>query len=110
MIKIINQLGKWGLVETVRGKYGGIRLGKPAEDICIGDVVRKLEPLQLVNCSPQFCHITPACRLKGILAQAMNEFMNELDRYTLADMVTGNDKLFPLLSLPNPNPNFSQKA
>ncbi|MGL5044908.1 MAG: nitric oxide-sensing transcriptional repressor NsrR, partial [Plesiomonas sp.] len=74
MVKIINQLSHMGVVEAVRGKNGGIRLGRPAAQICVGDVVRGLEPMQLVNCSSEFCHITPACRLKQILADAAAAF------------------------------------
>ncbi|MGS0630429.1 Rrf2 family transcriptional regulator, partial [Photorhabdus asymbiotica] len=70
MVKIINQLSHLGLVDAVRGKNGGIRLGKPAKDIRIGHVVRALEPLSLVNCSQEPCHITSACRLKVVLNQA----------------------------------------
>ncbi|AOF17018.1 transcriptional repressor NsrR [Yersinia enterocolitica] len=97
MVKIINQLSRVGLVTAVRGKNGGIRLGKPADQIRIGDVVRQLEPLSLVNCSSDFCHITPACRLKQVLNQAVQSFLNELDNYTLADMVQDNTPLYKLL-------------
>ncbi len=75
MVKIINQLSRAGYVAAVRGKNGGIRLGKPANTIRIGDVVRELEPLTLVNCSSAFCHITPACRLKQALSKAVNSFL-----------------------------------
>ncbi|WP_420064124.1 nitric oxide-sensing transcriptional repressor NsrR [Pectobacterium colocasium] len=97
MVKIINQLSRAGLVMAVRGKNGGIRLGKPADTIRIGDVVRELEPLTLVNCSHEFCHITPACRLKQVLQQAVQNFLQELDQYTLADMVNENPPLYKLL-------------
>ncbi|CNC54799.1 transcriptional repressor NsrR [Yersinia pseudotuberculosis] len=97
MVKIINQLSRVGLVTAVRGKNGGIRLGKPADQILIGDVVRQMEPLTLVNCSSDFCHITPACRLKQVLNQAVQSFLNELDNYTLADMVKDNSPLYKLL-------------
>ena len=97
MVKIINQLSRSGYVAAVRGKNGGIRLGKPAQEICIGDVVRELEPLALVNCSSEFCHITPACRLKQVLAKAVQSFLQELDNYTLADMVDQNQPLYKLL-------------
>ena len=97
MVKIINQLSRAGFVMAVRGKNGGIRLGKPAETIRIGDVVRALEPLTLVNCNPEFCHITPACRLKGVLQQGVQRFLSELDQHTLADMVKENPPLFKLL-------------
>lgn len=97
MVKIINQLSRAGLVTAVRGKNGGIKLGKPAETIRIGDVVRELEPLTLVNCAGDFCHITPACRLKQVLHTAIEHFLDELNQYTLADMVKDNSPLYKLL-------------
>lgn len=97
MVKIINQLSRVGFVTAVRGKHGGIRLGKPAESIRLGDVVRALEPLALVNCSSDFCHITPACRLKQVLHQGVQNFLEELDKHTLADMVEDNPTLYKLL-------------
>lgn len=100
MVKIINKLGQLGYVETVRGKNGGIRLGKPAEQIIIGEVVRAIEPLQIVNCSEEFCHITPACRLKGVLFTARQAFLDELDNHTLADMINDNPPLRVLLDQP----------
>ena len=75
MVKIINQLSRAGYVTAVRGKNGGIRLGKSASAIRIGDVVRELEPLSLVNCSSEFCHITPACRLKQALSKPCKVFL-----------------------------------
>ena len=97
MVKIINQLSRAGLVTAVRGKNGGIKLGKPAQTIRIGDVVRELEPLSLVNCDSYFCHITPACRLKHVLHTAVEHFLDELNQYTLADMVKDNSPLYKLL-------------
>jgi len=96
MVKIINQLSRAGYVTAVRGK-NGIRLGKSASAIRIGDVVRELEPLSLVNCSSEFCHITPACRLKQALSKAVQSFLTELDNYTLADLVEENQPLYKLL-------------
>lgn len=97
MVKIINQLSRAGLVTAVRGKNGGIKLGKPAQTIRVGDVVRELEPLSLVNCDSDFCHITPACRLKHVLHIAVEHFIDELNQYTLADMVKDNSPLYKLL-------------
>lgn len=97
MVKIINQLSRIGLVTATRGKNGGIKLGKPAHTILIGEVVRELEPLALVNCSEGFCHITPACRLKQVLHTAVEHFLDELNQYTLADLVKENTQLHKLL-------------
>ncbi|WP_147194508.1 nitric oxide-sensing transcriptional repressor NsrR [Pantoea sp. MBD-2R] len=99
MVKIINQLSRAGYVSAVRGKNGGIRLGKPASEIVIGQVVRDMEPLQLVNCHSDFCHITPACRLKQALHDAVQSFLAVLDSYTLADLVEDNHPLYQLLQI-----------
>lgn len=95
MVKIINQLSRAGFVAAIRGKNGGIRLGMHPRNIIIGDVVRKLEPLQLVDC--ERCTITPACRLKKALNDAVQLFLKELDGYTLADLVEGNTPLYELV-------------
>ena len=97
MVKIINQLSRAGYIAATRGKNGGIRLGKPAEEIIVGQVVRDMEPLQIVNCHSDFCHITSACRLKKALSDAVQSFLRELDQYTLADLITDNQPLYKIL-------------
>lgn len=99
MVKIINQLSRAGYVAAIRGKNGGIRLGKPAASIRIGDVVRSLEPLSLVNCSSEVCHITSACRLKQAIGRGVERFLEELNNYTLADLVVENQPLYQLLQV-----------
>lgn len=97
MMKIVSKLGQCGYIETVRGKHGGIRLKQPAQQIVIGDVVRSLEPLQLLDCSIESCHITPACRLKDAVQIATKAFVGVLDQYTLEDVVKDNEPLYQLL-------------
>jgi Rrf2 family nitric oxide-sensitive transcriptional repressor len=56
----------------------------------LGDVIRATEPdFALVECfTPESnCLITPRCRLKGVLKEALNSFVKTLDRYTLADLI-----------------------
>ncbi|PKH23172.1 HTH-type transcriptional repressor NsrR [Enterobacterales bacterium CwR94] len=101
MVKIINQLSRHGYVAAVRGKNGGIRLGKPASEIVVGEVVRSLEPLQLVNCDD--CYITSACRLKKALYEATQAFLRELDGYTLAELLDENVPLYKLLLSERPS-------
>lgn len=97
MVKVINRLGQLHYIQTVRGKNGGIRLNRAASNIMVGEVVRDLEPLDLVNCSVEFCHITPACRLKERLAKAKRAFLAELDSCSIADLLDGNAELLILL-------------
>ncbi len=45
-------LKKAGLVESARGAAGGYRLGRPAEEISVGDILRVLEgSLEAAQCS-----------------------------------------------------------
>ncbi len=89
MIKVVHHLGQAGLVETIRGRNGGIRLARPAADIGLGDVVRASEPsLALVECqSGEPCAIGGLCRLQGIMDEALEAMLTVLDRYSLADVI-----------------------
>lgn len=91
LMKITHQLGQAGLLETVRGKGGGMRLALPPEQINVGAVVRLTEPdFGLVECfeagSPR-CILTGNCQLAAIVDGALRAFLGHLDRYTLADLV-----------------------
>lgn len=100
LMKVAYLLGKEGLIETVRGRSGGLRLARKAESIGVGDVLRRMEgDMRLVDCfsgEPGACLISGACRLKGVLHEALDAFLAVLDRYTLADLAT-SPKLRALL-------------
>lgn len=86
LMKVVQDLGQAGFLETVRGRGGGLRLGRAAESITIGQIVRHTEQgFDLVDCSA--CIIAPACSLPRILNEATNAFLAVLDRYTLADVL-----------------------
>ena len=87
LMKVVNDLARSGYIESVRGRNGGIRLGKPSADINVGTLVRHTEGgFDLVNCDG--CIVAPACRLTGILKEALGAFLSVLDRYSLVDLVT----------------------
>lgn len=91
LMKIVTDLGRQGLLETTRGRGGGLRLLKDAARIGIGDVVRASETdFRLVECfdpATDRCTLTPTCRLKGLFDAALRAYFNELDGMTLADIV-----------------------
>jgi Rrf2 family nitric oxide-sensitive transcriptional repressor len=92
LMKITNELGQKGLIETVRGRQGGMRLGKSASAISVGEIVRACEPdFAIVPCFEAngaiVCAIQPACVLKRALAAATASFLDTLDGYTLSDLV-----------------------
>jgi len=91
--KVVHYLAKLGYLDTQRGRGGGIRLAVPAADVRIGKLVQQTESQAvLVECfdaATNTCPISGSCRLKGILAEAMQEFFTSLDRYSLRDLVSG---------------------
>lgn len=102
LMKVVHTLARLGLLTTVRGRNGGMRLARPAADIRIGTVVRALEDDTLmVECFRRgggSCLISPACRLKGALSEALNAFYAALDEHSIADLVEGNNELGWLLA------------
>jgi len=98
LMKVAFQLGRYGILETVRGRNGGLRLARKPEQIGLGEVVRITEEdFTMVECfdrATNSCVIIRPCRLRGILRKALNAYFVVLDDFTLADLTQGN----PLLS------------
>lgn len=102
LMKVVHHLAKTGVVESVRGKGGGIRLALPPEEIRLGAVVRAAEgdgPIAECFSEDNGCCITPSCRLIPILAEAFNALYAVLDRHTLADLVTRPATIAKLLKI-----------
>jgi Rrf2 family nitric oxide-sensitive transcriptional repressor len=99
LVKVVHNLGLNGYIQTIRGKNGGLRLAHPANEIIVGDVVRSMEPdfnlLECFNPAEDQCVITRACALKSVLFGARDIFLQELDKYTLADAIKPKAKSSP---------------
>ncbi|EDZ40551.1 HTH-type transcriptional regulator NsrR [Rhodobacteraceae bacterium HTCC2083] len=96
-MKIVHELGQAGYIVTQRGRGGGFRLAKPAEEIVVGDVVRLTEgPLNLVECfnlENNTCPLIGICKLSRSLQEATRAFMAVLDDLTLADIASNRSVL-----------------
>jgi Rrf2 family nitric oxide-sensitive transcriptional repressor len=102
LMKVVNKLGQQGYIETVRGKGGGIRLGRLPAQIRIGAVVRDTEEdLAVMGCLAEtgFCRIEGCCVLRHALREATLAFLRMLDDYTLADLLTPRARLIRSLGL-----------
>ncbi|MDZ7809904.1 MAG: Rrf2 family transcriptional regulator [Arhodomonas sp.] len=102
IMKVVYGLAQGEYIRTVRGKKGGMYLQRAPESINIGTLIRHTEQdLTLVECfaPDNRCAITHGCELKRILGDALQAFFAELDRYTLADLLTTGDAMRQLLGL-----------
>jgi Rrf2 family nitric oxide-sensitive transcriptional repressor len=100
-MKVVQELSARRYVKSTRGKNGGIELGRPAEEINIGEVVRHMESnFHVVECldpGRSLCRIIPGCTLKKVLQEAVSAFQEVLNRYTLADLLKNRNTLGRLL-------------
>ena len=90
LMKVVNDLARQGLIETTRGRGGGLRLLREPGSIRIGDVVRASETdFRLVECfdaSTNACTLSPSCHLKLLFDAALRGYFQALDGATLADL------------------------
>ena len=96
LMKVVNKLARHGFVKTLRGRGGGLRLGRPAENMTIGEVLRVVEEdFYIVECfgESNMCRMSQSCRLKYALRRALDAFLAELDEWTLADILSNRSSL-----------------
>jgi Rrf2 family nitric oxide-sensitive transcriptional repressor len=91
LVKISHQLTKSGLIVSTRGRNGGVKLARHPAEINVEDVLRATEDdFNLVECFGQAknpCLIIGACKLSGVLDNALAAFFAVLRQSTLADLV-----------------------
>ena len=73
-----------GLIAGVRGPHGGLRLGRPAETITIGEIARVFEP---EDCPVNFMAATATeAKLSQLLFRAHREFFRPLETMQLSEL------------------------
>ena len=91
LFKILQPLVEAKLVETVRGRHGGVRTGRPAADITLFDVVRVTEEsFSMAECFEKDateCPLVDSCNLNAALRKALGAFFEVLESYTIEDLV-----------------------
>jgi Rrf2 family nitric oxide-sensitive transcriptional repressor len=101
LTKVVHFLGKEGYLENIRGRGGGLRLAKEPAAVNVGDLVKLTEggdvPAECFEPDSNQCAITPDCRLKFALADAVEAFYKSLRRHTLADVIRNRRALAKVL-------------
>ena len=103
LTKVVRELGKFGFIDTLRGKGGGIKLAKLPSEINVGDVFRKMEPsLVMVECfdiKTNRCVITASCGLSELIRHALAGFMQVLDEKSLQSLIDASPNVHTLLKI-----------
>lgn len=90
--QLMAMLKKAGLVTSSRGAYGGYRLGRPAEEISVGDILRVLEGgLEAAVCpgieNDGTCHGSDVCVAKNVWKRINNSITNAVDTLMLGELI-----------------------
>lgn len=103
LFKILQPLVEHGFVQTVRGRNGGVRLAKAAEDITLFDVVRVTEEsFAMAECfetDGADCPLIDSCALNEALRKALGAFFEVLASYTIADLARARPVMRDLLGI-----------
>jgi Rrf2 family nitric oxide-sensitive transcriptional repressor len=96
LVKISHHLTGSGLIESTRGRNGGVRLACDPASISIEEALLSTEDnFDLVECfgEQNQCVITDVCKLSGVLDRAREAFFSVLRQTTLADLVKSKKTL-----------------
>ncbi len=96
LVKVVHNLGREGYIQTMRGRTGGIKLKKEPEQINLTEIIRCTEVnLNIAECLREHnkCHIIDVCKIKYIFKEAQDQFIQTLDRYTIADLLKDKAQL-----------------
>lgn len=111
LAKVVNELAAAGLIQTVRGRSGGVWLARDPRDIRLGEVVSQTEPnfhmAQCFGAAAGACPFAPDCRLRDSLASATRAYLDELNRFTLAELLPAGPPATP--AAPRPSPTQCQE-
>ncbi|AGA65177.1 Iron-responsive repressor RirA [Liberibacter crescens BT-1] len=103
LFKVLQPLTKAGIIETVRGRHGGIRLRCPASKITVLDVVKVTEEsFYMASCFEEGvkdCPLTGNCSLSSVLQMALNAFFDVLMKYSIEYLVKTQPQIRSLLDL-----------
>jgi Rrf2 family protein len=99
--KVLQALGRVGLVQSHRGLGGGFLLARPPEDITLYDVVQAVDPIQRIRTCPLGlqAHGVRLCPLHRRLDNAMRMVEDAFRESTLAEILAEPSRSKPLCNI-----------
>jgi Rrf2 family nitric oxide-sensitive transcriptional repressor len=102
LTKVVQRLAGAGIVTTVRGRGGGVRLERDPAGITVGDVMRTMEnDFAVVEClgPARFCRVAGVCGGRDVFSRALDAYFAVLDEATLDDIAANDQGLRGALRL-----------
>lgn len=101
LVKVVQLLGREGILLNTRGRKGGVQLARPAGEINVGQVLRLTEgrdlPAECFDPETNSCMLAGGCGLQRILKEAVEKFYAALGQYSVADLRASPRKVALLL-------------
>jgi Rrf2 family transcriptional regulator, iron-responsive regulator len=114
LFKILPILVSNGFITTHRGRNGGLKLAKEPSEITLGQIIRAAEEnFHLADCFDEGsynCPLLSMCDFNQALNDALEAFLDALDKYTLADLTSNEGDMRNLLNIPAPEVPSSSAA
>jgi Rrf2 family nitric oxide-sensitive transcriptional repressor len=94
--KVVRRLAAVGLVETTRGRAGGVRLVRDPSTITVGEVMRTMDSdFAVVEClgPVRYCRIAGVCGARDVFSRALDAYFAVLDEASLEDIASNDHGL-----------------
>ena len=95
LVKVIQELSRYGFVRTQPGRHGGVVLAQDSSEIMVRDVIKAMEGATgVLACvdDASFCPMQPGCHLRRVLMEAEAAFYDALGTVLVADLYRGRNK------------------
>lgn len=102
--KLLKQLVRGNLIESIRGHQGGYRLLRDAADISVAEIVRALEgPVAVTECCarPGLCHHEASCSIQFNWQKINRAVLRAIEEVSLAELI-GDANVLTRTGKPSP--------
>jgi Rrf2 family protein len=100
--KVLQLLGRSGLVRGARGKHGGFELARPAAGLTILEIVSAVDPIRRILTCPLGLesHRKKLCPLHRKMDDALAAIESSFREVTLEELIAGDQQVRPLCEAP----------
>ena len=100
--KVLQPLGRVGILTSQRGIHGGYSLARDPEELRVLEVIGCVDPLRRVRGCPLKLntHAEGLCPLHKMLDDAVARLEQRFDRVSIADLISDSQGVMPLCETP----------